>query len=147
MPSNSTTNIAALRRWFRQCPALSDSNRFHVDFLAEAPTEYALYSVPSTINYRENVLGDYVPEDIQTVNYIFASRESYGVDVQQALAALGFYDAVVDWIIEQSNARNFPQISDGEVISVAPTLTAYPAEVGSDAAKYQIQLRLVYRRE
>ena len=142
----STANIAALRAWLRGCPALSDTNRFHVDYLAESPTEYAIYSVPSTIALRENVLGDFYPEDIQTQNYIFASRETYGADVQTALANLGFYDEICGWVIEQNNGRSFPDIEDGEVISILPTLTAYPAEVGSDAAKYQIQLRLVYRR-
>ena len=146
MPSTPTTNVENLRAWLRGCPALSSSNRFHVDFLAEDPTEYALYSVPSTIAMRQNVLGDFLPEDIQTINFIFASRESYGADVQEALANLGFYDAVCAWIIEQNNARNLPQISDGEVLSILPTLTAYPAEIGSDAAKYQIQLRVVYRK-
>ncbi len=142
----STANITALRAWFRGCPALSDSRRFHIDYLAESPTEYAIYSVPSTITLRQNVLGDYYPEDIQTLNFIFASREAFGADVQTALANLGFYDAVCDWVVEQNNARNFPEIEDGEVMSILPTLTAFPSEVGSNAAKYQIQLRLVYRR-
>ena len=142
----SITNIAAIRQWLRGCPALSDQTRFRVDFLQEAPTEYALYSSPSTISYRENVLGDYVPEDYQTLNFIFASRESYGADIQQALANLGFYDAICAWIIDQNNARNYPEISDGEVRSIVPTLTAYPAEVGNDAAKYQIQIRMTYKR-
>ena len=144
MPVES--NIKALREWFRTCPALSPDNRFQVDYLAENPTEYALYSVPSAIAYRENVLGENVPADIQTVNFIFASKESYGADVIQNLANLGFYDEVTLWIIEQNNVRNFPQISEGTVRSIVPTLTAYPAEIGSAAAKYQIQIQMTYRR-
>ena len=140
-------NTAQLRAWFRSCPALIDTNRFRVDYLAENPTEYAIYSVPSTISYHMNVLGEEVPNDVQTVNYIFASKESYGADVQQNLANMGFYDAVCAWILEQNIARNFPAISGGRVLSIVPTLTAYPAAVGSDAAKYQIQLKLTYRRE
>ena len=49
-------NVDQLRKWFRQCPALSDDNRFRVDYLSESPTEYAIYASPSTITYRENVL-------------------------------------------------------------------------------------------
>ena len=135
-----------LREWFRGCPAISDENRFRVDYLAENPTEYALYAVPSQINYRENVLGEEVPAPIQTINYIFASKESYGADVQQNLMNLGFYEEVVMWIMEQNAKRNFPKISEGWVKSIVPTLTAFPIEVGSDAARYQIQLRITYRR-
>ena len=99
-------NAKHLRDWFRTCPALAEGNRFRIDYLAENPTEYAIYAVPSQISYRENVA----------------------------------------WIIEQNTLRNFPELDEGRVKSIVPTLTAYPAQIGSDAAKYQIQLRMTYRR-
>ena len=144
--SQVLNNAEQLRAWFRGCPALAAGNRFRMDYLAENPTEYALYAVPSQINYRENVLGEEVPLDIQSVNYIFASKESYGADVEQNLANLGFYDEVVKWILEQNARRNFPDINEGRIKSIVPTLTAYPIQIGSDAAKYQIQLKITYRR-
>lgn len=144
--SQASSNAEHLRNWFRGCPALAPGSRFRMDYLAENPTEYALYAVPSQINYRENVLGEEIPLDIQTINYIFASKESYGADVQQNLANLGFYDTVVQWILDQNAQRNFPNFNDGRIKSIVPTLTAYPIQIGSDAAKYQIQLRITYRR-
>ena len=140
-------NVEQLRKWFRTCPALSDDNRFRVDYLSESPTEYAIYASPSTIVYRENVLGEEVPAEIQTLNFIFASKESYGADVQTNLANMGFYDDVVLWVLEQNALRNFPTINGGRVKSIVPTLTAFPAEIGSDTAKYQIQLRMTYKRQ
>lgn len=140
-------NVDQLRRWFRGCPALSGDNRFRIDYLSESPTEYAIYASPSTISYHENVLGEEVPNDIQTLNFIFASKESYGADVQTNLANMGFYDDVVAWVLEQNALRNFPTIQSGRVKSIVPTLTAYPAEIGSDTAKYQIQLRMTYKRQ
>jgi hypothetical protein len=139
-------NAEQLRAWFRTCPALMPGNRFRVDYLAENPTEYALYAVPSQINYREKVLGEESPAGIQSVNYIFASKESYGADVEQNLANLGFYDEIVAWVIAQNAVRNFPAINEGRIKSIVPTLTAYPIEVGSDTARYQIQLRITYKR-
>ena len=139
-------NAAQLRDWFRNCPAISRSNRFRVDYVAETPTEYAIYAVPSTLRYHENILGEEVPDDIQTVNYIFASKEHYGADVQQNLQNLLFYQEVTSWIITQNAARNFPQWDDGRITSIVPTLTGYPVQVGSDAARYQIQLKITYRR-
>lgn len=140
-------NTEQIREWFRTCPVIQSGNRFRIDYLAENPTEYAIYASPSQISYRENVLGEEIPNDIQTLNFIFASKESYGADVQQNLANMGFYDAVCAWVLEQNAQRNFPAIQGGRVRSIVPTLTAYPAEVGSDSAKYQIQLKLTYRRE
>ena len=139
-------NTEQLRLWFRGCPSLTRGNRFNVDYLAENPTEYALYAVPSQLNYRENVLGEKVPLAVQTVNYIFASKESYGADVDQNLANLGFYEEIVAWILEQNALRHFPQFNDGKIQSIVPTLTGYPHQIGSDAARYQIQIKITYRR-
>lgn len=136
-----------LRAWFCGCPALAEGNRFHVDYLAENPTEYALYAVPSEIRYKENVLGEEIPLDEQSIEWIFASKESYGPDVEQNLANLGFYEEVTAWIIQQNSQQNFPAINEGRVKSIVPTLTAYPVQPGSDVARYQIQIRIKYRRK
>ena len=142
----SVNNIEELRRWFRDCPAVSGSLRFGVNHLPEKPTEYALYSVPSNLSYRENVLGERVLADIQKENYIFASKENYGSDIEQNIAVLGWYQTIVAWIITQNNAGNFPDMENGKILSILPTLSAYPAEVGSSVAKYQIQIAVNYRR-
>ena len=134
-----------VREWLNGCPALSVNNRFRVDFLAENATEYALYSAPSPLQYRENVLGEFVLRDIQTLNFIFASREAYGADVQQNLANLAFYEEVMAWIIEQNNLHNFPVISEGRVLTIVPTLTPFVVDGGVDSARYQIQIRMTYR--
>lgn len=139
-------NIGELRKWFRSCPEISKGSRFGVNHLSEKPTEYALYSVPSSLQYKENVLGERVLLDDQTENYIFASKESYGTDTEQNIAVVGWYQAVVRWIVEQNNTGNFPRIAEGTVKSILPTLSSYPAQVGSSAAKYQIQIAVSYRR-
>ena len=140
-------NTEQLRIWFRTCPVILSGNRFRVDYVAESPTEYAIYAVPSALKYHENILGEEVPDDIQTQNYIFASKEHYGADIVQNISNLGFHQAVVKWVLEQNAARNFPSWDGGTVKSIVPTLTGYPAQVGTDTAKYQIQLRITYRRD
>ena len=143
----SVNNTEAMRDWFRTCPAIQRGNHFRVDYVAEKPTEYAIYAVPSSLRYHENILGEEVLDDIQTQNFIFASKEHYGADIVQNLANLGFHQDVMEWILEQNAARNFPKWEGGRIRSIVPTLTAYPAQVGSSAAKYQIQLRVTYRRD
>lgn len=90
--SNSTEGI---RKWFRQCPLLSKNKRFGADYLGENPTEYAIYASPSTLTYHENILGDYVLDDKQTQNYIFATRENFGADVKQNSDNLAFYTGLI----------------------------------------------------
>lgn len=141
-----TNNIESLRAWFRECPAIGKSARFRADFLSTDPTEYAIFSVPSSLAYRENILGEEVLEDIQTQNFIFSSKEFYGPDTKQNIANIGFYQTVTNWILEKNARREFPEWDGGIVKSIVPTLTAYPSQVGSSAAKYQIQIRVTYRR-
>lgn len=143
--SLAVNNIENLRTWFRTCPSITSKNRFGVNHIAEKAVEYAIYSVPSTLQYHENVLGERVLNDIQTENYIFASKENYGADIEQNIKVLGWYQEVIAWIIQQNNAKNYPAIENGVVRSILPTLSAYPAEVGSSIAKYQIQLAVNYR--
>lgn len=143
-PENTTES--RLRAWLRNCPVLRAGNRFHVDYLSDQATEYALYAVPSTLSYRENILGERMLNDIQDLNYIFACRAPYGSDVQQNIANLSFFRGVEAWIIEQNDRQNFPEIEEGTVRSILPTLTVYPAQMGSMAAKYQINIKIKYRR-
>lgn len=141
-----TDNVANLRNWFRQCPAVLKRNRFRADYLAEAATEYSIFTSPSTLRSHENILGEVVLDDIQTQNFIFASKVPYGPDVEQNLANLVFYQDVMRWMIEQNNSGNFPEWEGGTVRAILPTITAYPAQAGSDTAKYQIQVQITYRR-
>lgn len=142
----TVNNIEHLRKWFRACPALSRENHFRVDYLAEEATEYALYAVPSTVRFHENVLGEHVPNDIQTLDFIFASKENFGANELQNIANYGFYQDVTDWIINQNSLRDLPEINEGRVLSIVPTLTPYVAIPGTNSAKYQIQIKLTYRR-
>ena len=143
---SENSNAAALRAWFRTCPALAQGKRFRQDYLAEAPTEYAIFSVPSTLATTENILGQTVLLDTQTENFIFASKEPYGADTLQNLKNLAFYQEVMEWIVQQNNAGNFPEWQGGTIKGILPSITASPVQVGSSAAKYQIQIRVTYRR-
>ena len=142
----TVNNIEQLRKWFRQCPALSPDNRFRVDYMAEEPTEYSLYAVPSTIKHRKNVLGEFIPTDEQRINYIFASKEVFGADERQNIRNAGFCQDVINWIIEQNKKQNFPRIEEGCVMAINPTLTGYAAVPDTDSARYQISLEIVYER-
>lgn len=112
--------------------------------MAEEPIEYSLVSVPSSIRYKQNVLGEDVPEDLQTMSFIFATREYWGADEGQNISNLGFYQDVIGWIIEQNAIRNFPRINEGVVRSIRPILTPYVTAPDTDSARYQITIDISY---
>lgn len=135
-----------IREWFRQCPALAKKSRFGVDFLSEQPTEYAVYMTPSSIRSSTDLFGNVYVDTVQEQNFIFASRNKHSADVLQALANHGFYDSVINWIIEQNGKKNFPKIDGGEVMSILPSLTQYLFEAGANTGRYQISCKMKYRR-
>ena len=141
----TVNNIEHLRKWFRNCPALSPDNRFRVDYMAEEPLEYSLISVPSSIVYRQNVLGESVPRDEQKMSFLFATRASWGADERQNMDNLGFYQDVIAWIFEQNARRNFPRINEGYVKAINPILSAYVSSPGNDSARYQITIEVTYK--
>lgn len=139
--------LDALRDWFRECPVISRWNRFGVDDLSADPTEYAIYMTPSNLQTGVDITGEVFVKPVQEQNFIFASREKHPRDVLQALANHGFYDGVINWIIRQNKIKNFPEIADGAVISIMPSLTQYLFEAGANSGRYQISCKLKYRRK
>lgn len=139
---NTTENV---RLWLRSCPSVSNVDRFNVDFMGENPVEYSLYSSPSTITYKTDILGRNYPDPIQSLNYIFQAVFHYSNDIKQNLENLNFFSDVLAWLYQQNAAKNFPQIREGNVISITPTLSPYVYDADADSGRYQIQIKISYR--
>ena len=139
-----TNNTGALRAWLRRCPAIQRARGFGVDYLAEDGS-YSLDATPTALKYRENILGGMVLRNRQEQNFVFASRDPYGAELQQNLDNLGVMQDVAAWIIDRNNARDFPDWEGGQVTAIVPTLSAYPIALGSAFARYQIQIKVAYR--
>lgn len=138
-------NTERLRAWLLACPSLQNAAYFGADYIGENATEYAVISVPSNLKYRENILGKIVLRETQEQNYIFAAKVPYGSDVQQNLDNLGFFQDVATWIQEQSRLGNLPEWEGGKVTAVSVSNTGAPMQTGSDAARYQFQIKVLYK--
>lgn len=138
-------NVESLRAWFDTCPHLQPNKPLTVDYTGGEPVEYSIFSVPSEIKYKTNVLGETVPQEVQTLDFIFASIENYGKN-KVNVANHAFYQKVIDWIMEQSAAGNLPEINSGKIQSIMPTLTAYVHSATAAEARYQINIKITYRR-
>lgn len=138
-------NTERLRAWLKNCPAVAKGKYFGVDYIGERATEYAIISVPSTMRYRENILGERKLLPTQEQNFIFAAKVPYGSDVPQNLQNLGFFQEVADWIAQMSAAQDFPEWSGGNITAIEASNTGAPVQTGSDAARYQFQIKVTYK--
>jgi len=142
--AEGTNNAGAMREWLRSCPEIERARLFGADYLDEGES-YSLDAVPTALKYRENILGEMVLREVQEQNFVFASRDPYGPEFRQNLGNLGAMQRVAAWILAQNNARSFPAWEGGEVTAIVPTLTGYPIAMGSAYARYQIQIKVIYR--
>ena len=138
-------NTDRLRTWLRECPSIARGRYFGADYIGEKATEYAVFSVPSAKRYRENILGNKILLSSQEQNFIFAAKVPYGSDVQQNLNNLGFFQDVSDWIGQMNADRDFPEWAGGTITAIEVTNTGAPIQTGSDAARYQFQIKVTYK--
>lgn len=134
-----------LRLWLKSCPAISGADRFGVDFLGKDPSEYAIYTSPSPIKTSTDILGNVYLDPNQELNYTFVTLFPFSRDILQNLDNLGFFTEILQWIYLQNADRNFPEISEGRVLSIMPSLSPYVFDADSDSGRYQIQLKVRYR--
>lgn len=139
-----TNNTDKFRAWIRTCPAVAKSKFFGADYIGENATQYAVFSVPSTLRYKENILGERELKQKQEQNFVFAAEAPYGSDVNQNLENLGFFQDVATWIGQQNKAHNFPDWDDGYVTAIEVSNTGAPIQVGPDSARYQFQIKVYY---
>ena len=144
MPGNN--NAGAMRAWLRECPALARERAFGADYLAEGES-YSLDAVPSALRYRENILGETALRERQEQRFLLSSREPYGPDPARNLENLGVLQDVAAWIAARNAARSFPDWEGGEVVAVVPTVSAAPVSRGSAFARYEMEIKVIYRHQ
>lgn len=139
------TTAESIKAWLRTCPSIDSANRFNVDYMGKNATEYALYSSPTPISYKTDIFGEQYLNPLQELNYTFTARFPHSAEIQQALENLDFFANVQRWFIQQNQAKNFPEIADGRIVSIMPTLSPYLFSADANSGQYQIQMKIKYR--
>lgn len=142
----SKSNIESIRAWLRTCPAIDNSKFFRVDYIDDDPNCYAIYSVPSALNYKTDILGETYLDSVQSLSFYFCIICPWGKDIKQNMENIRAATAVIEWMQEQNMSANFPTLEEGEVVSILPTLTPQPLQQTAETAIYQISIQLKYRR-
>lgn len=140
------TTAESLRTWFLQCPIVEDVLSFNADYLGEEPNECSIYMLPSNLAYTEDILGNISYNKRQTLQFSFAMRLHYGDDAITNLENLDKLTAVQSWVYENNTSQVFPEIEEGEVVSIIPIKTPVPVSASADSAIYELICELKYER-
>ena len=144
------TLIEYIRELFKTCPLLADG-RINVDFLDASHGSYSINTAPS-----DPIVSRYVNGDTRRqFTFEFASAEWYGAEIRQNLENVGFWEELADWI----ETVELPKTYENEEHQVVPILdgkepqemqiltSGYAFMTEADAARYQIECRLIYRQK
>lgn len=135
--------IESIREYIMQFPDLKEGCLL-VEYLGDTPVEYTVEAVPCNPIYTQYVDGDCMKQFL----FIFASREYFNADVNQAIANLAFYEHFEDWIWNKNSSGELPDLgSDRTPISIEVLTGGYSLSEEANTARYQIQLRLLYEEE
>lgn len=135
--------IESVRDFILSYPELKDGCLM-VDVLGSEPVEYMVEAVPCDPIHTKYVDGSCLKQFL----FIFASREYFGTDVNQAIENLSFYEDFENWIEEQNNSGTLPDLGDGrEAFSISVLTNGYSLSEEANTSRYQIQLRLLYEED
>ncbi|MDR2486712.1 MAG: chloramphenicol resistance protein [Clostridiales Family XIII bacterium] len=137
-----TNILEALREHVKGFPGMPGFYRsIGVDYLEEEPDAYMLEAVPAKPVVKSYVNGD----THRQLVFVLSSRESYGPDVGQALAANGFYQSFAEWLDRCTREGDLPDLGTGrEALRLEALTGGYAFATGVRSARYQIQCRLLY---
>lgn len=132
------TIIKSIREFLEACPVIQE--RINLENLGDKTPEYCVETVPCNPVIKGYVDGSAKKQYL----FVFAGREVFGDDIDN-LTNSEFYEEIADWIEEQNNSGNLPQL-DGklEAQSLKVLTNGYVFANDETKARYQIQCRLTY---
>ena len=138
--------IGSIREFVNGCPLLQEFDALvGVEYLEENTKSYMIEaSVTDTPIQKRYLNGD----TIRHFNFVFASREYFGLDTVENMDVAEFYEDFSEWLEECSLTNNLPDLGEGKEATKIRALTnGYVMNADETKAQYQIQCQLVYYQE
>lgn len=133
--------IESIREYFKKCPLLDEEARISVDYIGVDAIEYAIYSEPIDPIYKKYVDGG----SLKQFGFTFTTISFYSAEIMQQLENSHFFEDFQKWIEENNKNYILPEIEGAIRIDILSN--GFLLDAGSDKAKYQIQLKLIYKED
>lgn len=135
--------IESVRNFILKCPFLEDW-RVNIDYL-NVPMSYSIDPLPADPIVRKYTDGGAVKQFV----FAFTSKEEFDGDARTGIENSGFYQQFEEWIEEQNNLRNLPELESEkqQSVSIDTIQSGYLYDAETDLGQYQIQCRLIYKQE
>lgn len=139
--------IASIRKWIKGCPLLGGGS-VNVDMLGAEPGVAAFkYSIETSVFSPVIKMYDDGASQRQFV-FDFCSRESMDEAGLKNLANTQFYEKLAEWIEEQNDSGNMPELGEDKTpLRVECMTSGFLMDTTGTTGKYQIKMRVVYYKE
>ncbi|MDU3524259.1 chloramphenicol resistance protein [Clostridium sp.] len=137
--------LDSIRNFIMACPYLKTiDSGVNVNYLSDQADTYSINQEPDEIIIKKYVNGDTLRE----YNFILVSKEIYTDDVMKNIKISSFYEEFLDWLEEQTNKGNLPNLGENKkAISAEAINNGHVVKVENDKVIYQIKCKLIYLRE
>ncbi len=137
--------IDSVTSFIEKCPLLERKGKkggmVNINCLSEKPIHYSIDNVPANPMIKKYTDGGSLRQFI----FVFASRESYGIEKFDNKEIAEFYENFSDWIEAQDKEKKYPKLGEGlQSTRLEVLTTGYLFDEGQTEARFQIQCRLIY---
>jgi hypothetical protein len=142
MGGNNMPIIESLKTFIASCPTLNAFAELHVDGLGPDAVNYSLDPLPGARTIDTDLAGNKTRE----FPFALTSREA-AVDDLTRIANSGFYENFADWLEEQTDSENLPDLGTNrtaESIEATSWGYLYQRDENDQTAIYQIICKLTY---
>lgn len=126
-----------MREYFCQCPLLKEG-KIGVDYLGALATEYSVNPEACTPVVQQYTDGG----SLRQYQFSFMSVEYYSSDALLNIENSGFYEVFADWVEQQNEIGNLPDVQGIQSIEVLSSAYLFAAD--EQTARYLIQCRITY---
>ncbi len=136
--------IENLRSYLKKCPLLK-KDKINVNYLGDEPVAYSIETVPASPIVKRYTDGGTLRQYL----FVFSSREAYDENALCNMNVAQFFEDFENWICEQDANKNYPDLKDDKikVTRLEVTTGGYLFDEEGTTAKFQVQLKLTYRKE
>ena len=136
--------IEEIRDYLKKSGLLKNG-RIGVNYLSETPLHYTVEQIPCDPVIRQYTDGG----SLRQCLFVIASREDFTPEIAENLAISRFYEELAEEFERRSDEKKLPVLSNPALIPyrLEALSTGYLLSNDQRTARFQIQCRLIYRRE
>ena len=137
--------IQAIRNYLLTYPGIFNSDALLlVDYLGSEAGQFTIEPLPCDPVFRRYTDGGCLKQYL----FLLANRAEYAADLQPCVENEQFFEEFARWIKQQDRADVLPNLGDSRAaVGIEVVSGGYVFSEDTDTARYQIELRLIYKEE